>query len=292
MAKISFYIVAFAFNFIFVQPNRDVSIKNILTKRNTADLKNIDGYLFKQDSNIINQQENSRYSDFNQFHNVSKGSVSSSSSVANIYNSNSNNINNRFNLLKTVLEKSKKSLSGLEEEASLGVSIDNMIHKCENPDDEYLENLLSEYQVFFRKYQETILRNNIEPNLMDSNRQHAPIDPSSFIEQTQCTIQERKTNIINQASLCPWRYVTKARHDRYPILRTEAKCTCDKCTTYANDKLPKNFYGCMPVLKPVPVLLRGECGQDGFFNWTPTTEEINVGCVCAHRKSWVPLYKV
>ena len=33
MAKISFYIVAFAFNFIFVQPNRDVSIKNILTNK-------------------------------------------------------------------------------------------------------------------------------------------------------------------------------------------------------------------------------------------------------------------
>jgi hypothetical protein len=282
MAKILFCIVIFAFNFIFVQPNKDVSIKNILTKRNTADLKNVDGFLYKTDSNIINNQENSRYSDFNLFHNNSKGPISSSS-ISNIHNGNSNHLNNRFNLLKTVLEKSKKSLSGLEDEGN----------RCENPDDEYLENLLSEYQVFFRKYQETILRNNIEPNLMDnSNRQHTHMDPTSFIEQTQCTIQERKTNIINQASLCPWRYVTKLRHDRYPILKTEAKCTCDKCTTFANDKLPKHIYGCMPVLKPVPVLLRGECGQDGFFNWTPTTEEINVACVCVHKKSWVPLYKV
>ncbi len=205
--------------------------------------------------------------------------------ISNLIN---NNQNNKFKSLKTVQDKSKKSISLVQTSKS---TRGNPCENPENPDDEYLEGLLSEYQTFFRKYQETILKNNIDSNLISqNNKHHSVMESNHFIEQSQCTIQERNTYTLNQASLCPWKYVIKQRFDRYPLLRTEVKCTCDKCTTYISKKFPENMYGCMPVLKPFPVLLRGEC-HDGFYNWTPTTEEVNVACVCAHKPNWGPLPK-
>ena len=44
--------------------------------------------------------------------------------------------------------------------------------------------------------------------------------------------------------------------DRYPAYRTEVKCTCDTCRVRDPKGLPRSIYGCIPVLRTVPVLIR------------------------------------
>ena len=166
---------------------------------------------------------------------------------------------------------------------------------CESPDQEYLEGLLSEYQIHYRKFEETILKSKLDPT------QHQSVTTSSnsfssetsntnnrLIDQSQCNPDDRNMTNLNQQSLCPWRYIISVRMDRYPSYRTEVKCTCDSCTTKDRKALSKNIYGCVPVLRPQPVLLRSECGPDGYYEWKPSLDEVNVACVCAFNHKYLP----
>ena len=78
------------------------------------------------------------------------------------------------------------------------------------------------------------------------------------------------------------------RPDRYPPYRSIVKCTCDSCQAM-DTNLPKKLFTCYPVFTKVPVLVRSECGSDGFYRWIPRLEEINVACVCGHAFKYVPL---
>jgi hypothetical protein len=76
--------------------------------------------------------------------------------------------------------------------------------------------------------------------------------------------------------------------DRYPSYRTEVKCTCDSCTAKDKKALSKNIYGCVPVLRAVPVLIKHSCGTDGFYEWKPSIDEVNVACVCTFNHKYYP----
>ncbi len=77
------------------------------------------------------------------------------------------------------------------------------------------------------------------------------------------------------------------RANKYPPFRAEVKCTCDRCMTLSSELLSET--GCMPVLKAMPVLVRGKCDDDGYYVWTPAVEQVNVACVCAYRNKLIPL---
>ena len=89
--------------------------------------------------------------------------------------------------------------------------------------------------------------------------------------------------------MCPWKYIVTHRNDKYPFYKTDVKCTCDKCLfKNKNTNYIQNNYACQPVFKHVPVLVKKECGLDGFYKWLPFVEEINYACVCATNKKWFP----
>ncbi len=96
-------------------------------------------------------------------------------------------------------------------------------------------------------------------------------------------------SIINQQSICPFKYIVNKRENKYPFYRVQVKCTCDKCTL-TKSKFIQNFYSCQPVVKYVPVLIREEnkCDSDGFYRWLPSTEIVNLACVCATNGRWFP----
>lgn len=158
--------------------------------------------------------------------------------------------------------------------------------RCENPDQDYLENLLSTYQTFYRRFEESILKSNPDSSSYQDTSQ-IPKQLNYYKDQSQCNLNDRNTSTINRRSLCPWKYVVTVRADRFPPYRTEVKCTCDTCNLIGNEILPKNFYGCFPVFKAMPVLVKEECGADGHYIWRPTTEDVNVACTCGINQNFV-----
>jgi hypothetical protein len=157
---------------------------------------------------------------------------------------------------------------------------------CRNPQQDFLEDLLSKYQVLYMKYEESILKTKIQDSiaLFESKLDQERADSS------QCDIFDRNSSSVNQQSLCPWKYVITRRNDRFPTYRTQVQCTCERCTAYGkNEFLPKQNFGCKPVSKPMPVLVQDECDKEtGYYNWKPSTEQVSVACVCAHLNTMIP----
>lgn len=171
---------------------------------------------------------------------------------------------------------------------------------CVDPDREYLETIFANFQAYYRKRADKVLKGK---TMTASERIRFS---SLLIENTQCNIEARPTSEINQASLCPWRYKTKMRYDKFPYTKKQVKCTCNECTTMGGQHLSvrggvgslnnrrnggnDGMYGCLPVLQFEPVLKRDECGMDGFYSWVPTTEIVNLACVCAYRNIMIPIF--
>ena len=260
---------------------------------------------------------------------------------------------NPYSLLSYINENHKKLTNSLNNNSTSSYNSKNNTNsgggnKCHNPDQEYLEDLLAKYQIFFRKYEELMLTNiamspTSRPNIgkrstssmssmgMSSKSAEltgsgsgssisrgstessaarkntvSPVPPltpvhmrggngnhvkselfNHHVDQTQCLVQKRNLTTLNQQSLCPWKYMVAMRVNKYPPFRPEVKCTCDKCTTLSSELVSET--GCMPVLKAMPVLVRGKCDDDGFYMWMPTVEHVNVACVCAYRNQLIPI---
>lgn len=177
---------------------------------------------------------------------------------------------NQFSLLSFVLNEDLKRTSS-------GTS-------CINPNIEYLDKLLSEYTIFFRKNEDILVK-------LES-LEEKPSSYPQIEDQSQCNVNERNTTTINKRSLCPWKFKINVRYDRYPPYRTDAKCTCSSCNYIGNNILPKNVYGCLPVQKAIPVLIKKEeCGSDGFYIWKPEIEYVNVACTCGVIQNFISFGK-
>ena len=102
-------------------------------------------------------------------------------------------------------------------------------------------------------------------------------------DKTQCDVKNRTLINLNERSLCPWVYENKKDNHRFPHWRSSVKCTCDKCQPLYGEiaKMKFSSYSCFPVSHRVPILLRGECGNDGYYKWEENYDDINVACVCA-----------
>ncbi|RNA16136.1 interleukin 17 [Brachionus plicatilis] len=150
---------------------------------------------------------------------------------------------------------------------------------CLNPNQEYLELLYSEYSIFFRKQEELLVK------------LESPSKNEKYLTETddsQCNINERNTTTINKRSICPWKYKLNIRFDRFPPYRAEAKCSCSYCNFIGNNILPINMYGCLPVLKPIPVLVKqDECDKDGYYIWKPDIDYVNMACTCGFVQNFI-----
>lgn len=150
---------------------------------------------------------------------------------------------------------------------------------CLNPNQEYLELLFSEYSIYFRKQEELLVN-------LDSSSKKSQYEKEN--DDSQCNTNERNTTTINKRSICPWKYKLNIRFDRFPPYRAEAKCSCSYCNFIGNNILPMNMYGCLPVLKPVPVLIKqDECDKDGYFIWKPEIDYVNMACTCGFIHNFV-----
>ena len=150
---------------------------------------------------------------------------------------------------------------------------------CIDPNSEFIESVFMNLTTELRNLQEEYLTTNKNIDFRGPYK--------SLQDNTQCNFEERNSTTTNQLSLCPWSYAVIYRYDRYPQLRTIAKCTCDSCTTI--DGLLSKLYNCIPVYDTVPYLKKSWCGADGYYNWIPMMEQISVACACAHSYKYVPL---
>ena len=93
-----------------------------------------------------------------------------------------------------------------------------------------------------------------------------------------CDINKQTKWDLNYNALCPHYFVVEVREDRYPFNRTRAVCNCENCLGLSDSDFIK--YGCLPTYYLQPVLVRGECMSNGFYNWTAKYELIANGCKC------------
>ena len=164
-------------------------------------------------------------------------------------------------------------------------------------------------------------QDNKDAFVIDRYREHAHDKAAEkkreHVENSQCVPQMRNMTELNERSLCPWKYLVEKRTNKYPHVRVHVKCTCETCRPMIgslslqlqNAKrtdgaarehvddfwMPRFLYGCMPVLRATPVLVRVNdddddnktCGADGFYEWKKSLEYINVACVCSLRRSYI-----
>lgn len=158
---------------------------------------------------------------------------------------------------------------------------------CKNPETDYLENLLTEYNILYRKYEETIYKTR---SFEKNEKEESLLNKDSYehiFDNTQCRFSERNTTDISKRSMCPWQDIINYREDRFPHYYVEAKCNCKTCNRLGDVQLP-NSYGCLPVLRPTPVLVRGDCMPDGYYRWKPSIENVNVACTCGFSHQLLP----
>jgi hypothetical protein len=119
------------------------------------------------------------------------------------------------------------------------------------------------------------------------------IEDPNLIDHSQCRLSERNTTltVISQRSTCPWVYLIKYREDKFPHFLREAKCTCRTCNLVGSSHLSSMNYGCLPILKRVPVLTRNanKCDKDGYYTWSPSVEIVNMGCTCSFQIEFIQI---
>lgn len=207
-----------------------------------------------------------------------------------VYAADSAELNHKQDLFETLKEKFNKT-SNNSSYKKLYNFFDKLIKgganqknsNCESPDIEYLESVLADFYAYYRRYEQYTLEKALREKEDDTKSNLEYMIDKKLIDKTQCKNDRNKTT-INQQSLCPWKYIVSYRANKYPHYRTEVKCTCNSCSFGY-----KTRYKCMPILKVTPILVNtGECDQDGFYKWKPTTEFVNVACVCADSYKIIP----
>ena len=171
---------------------------------------------------------------------------------------------------------------------SLFTQFNGYANECKELGQDRLDQLLFERDTLMRRRDEFKMRKNAHydptPNTPnEAANTNSLLLLSQLVDQSDCIVQNRKhMRKLGEKAVCPWkRQTTPVRADKYPWIRSFAKCTCDRCAPLsANSSLPN--YGCMPVRVNMPVLERqARCDTEGFQVWTPNVEEVSVACVCA-----------
>ena len=158
------------------------------------------------------------------------------------------------------------------------------IIECKNQPDDVLNYKLSDFRKRQEKHYKAKLINNI---LTDNMSDESDESDNSYIDNSQCNISNRNTNLLSQRSSCPWKPIIITREDRWPKLIEHAKCTCKKCSprSYRRRQLISS-YTCFPVSIKEYLLVRdeNECDPTGYYKWNEATEYRQVACTCARVK--------
>jgi hypothetical protein len=154
--------------------------------------------------------------------------------------------------------------------------------ECQDPERDYLERTYNNLEADFRKLEEVML-------IMGRNSENIETEASDtedLFDNTQCSTENRNMTRWNHQSACPFQLKWKERKDRFPFIIKEAQCSCQSCIgssskiAFKANLLSRKKFECKPVLKPSPILIRGNCGVDGYFKWESAIEHVNHACVC------------
>lgn len=157
--------------------------------------------------------------------------------------------------------------------------------ECKDPSDEFLDNILTGFTNMYNSFEQQTLATKGTKTIGSENVQ---TDVEIF-DESQCLISSRNTTLENQRSICPWKYLSVYREDKYPRFRRFAKCTCNSCYLFNNSILPKGQYKCMPLYESFTALKRTVCDLDGFYKWEPFVEQVPVGCFCGLAFQFQPI---
>ena len=158
---------------------------------------------------------------------------------------------------------------------------------CKNPTEDYLMFILSEYSRLYMRHKQaqfSKFSEGFEYEELSEEIYKTYLSEHHFLQNSQCSKSERNRTSISQQSLCPWKHVIKYRPNKYPHYVTNVICTCDKCSD-------PELHKCSPVMRINLILEKTEdCDKDGISIWKPSSEFVNVACVCAESNKIIPRF--
>ena len=156
---------------------------------------------------------------------------------------------------------------------------------CMDISNEKKESIFREFDAIYRKYSYEMLLSKVVPDTSKALKVNDDLYRDKLNCKSALSAHLYKFNNathLSERALCPWEFRIKIRANhtlpyKYPMHKKEAYCKCETC-----DARIRNVYKCMPVLVPMPCLIRLDtCGSDGYYQWIPNIEQISVACVCA-----------
>lgn len=169
-------------------------------------------------------------------------------------------------------------------------SIYSLNQSCIDHSDDFLEEKLSRYLTdYSSKWVDLLLLNDFFNSTNETQIENHFSENKYSKEKCYVAINALNCHSPNQLSICPWENVVKYRSDRYPHYIEESACQCKECNGgEVKNKLSKldlssGVYGCRPVFSLSPVLVKGKCMADGYFEWKPELEMISEACFCGYK---------
>lgn len=196
-------------------------------------------------------------------------------------------IKNSIKILVIILFLINLSMS-LHRHQKIYRRISEKTNGCQDPGEVYKEDLLNQYEILLKNYEETMLKT--KQFEFGFSKSFLKNSSKSLFDNSQCRYSKRNTTNLAKKSKCPWKNVIEYRENKYPHYVTTARCNCETCNQLGDSQMSSFNFKCMPVLKATPVLIREKkCGPDGYFIWTPSVEEINLSCFCGIKNNLNPV---
>ncbi|CAF0888195.1 unnamed protein product [Brachionus calyciflorus] len=143
---------------------------------------------------------------------------------------------------------------------------------CKNPSVYELDKKLWEYKLQYYKYHQIMYASKKIQEVEQIKNE------SLIFKENGCW--QKKRNLNEQ--LCSSTFEFEFSNERYPLYSTNAKCDCKYCSMFFGQYLNSD-YECLPITEKQPVLARGECSSDGYYQWIETTQLVIKGCTCGYK---------
>jgi len=107
-----------------------------------------------------------------------------------------------------------------------------------------------------------------------------------------CNVTEFKLKQYERISVCPSHHVLTVRHNKYPYMRVNVECNCEKCILFKQEQPEeKNYqFAChqeftlMPALEKVDFVY----GKFNESRWIFGMEEVATSCSCMRKLKSTP----
>jgi hypothetical protein len=157
---------------------------------------------------------------------------------------------------------------------------------CREPDN--IEQILADYQA--SDHMSFIMPPRLRAEMDRQNKFQATQASSSVYDVQEQLIYGQKQcpemlasgidSPLEDRSTCPFYYVISHDPRRFPAAIAQARCKCRSCLDVAGGK---SANVCEPFYYPMKVLMKTGC-VDGVYQYEDATIQIQVGCMCAHRR--------